>query len=272
MSRSTQRFMLDGSRVAVIVPAFNEERLISKAVRSIPAFVDDIVMVDDASTDGTVREAMAAREDGRVHIVRHDCNRGVGAAIVTGYRVGIARGADVLAVMAGDAQMDPRDLVSIVGRVSRGEADYAKGDRLCHPEVRELMPAARRIAGRILSVLTRWSSGLEVLSDSQCGYTAVSARALGWVELDAVWPRYGYPNDLIGRLALAGARIVDVPIRPIYANETSGVRPWHVLRILMILGATAWRRCFRRRALDRRWPSHDEARVTDRSSGQSLPT
>jgi glycosyltransferase involved in cell wall biosynthesis len=265
--------MLDGSRIAVIVPAFNEERLIAKTIRSIPSFVDDVVLVDDASTDGTVRAALAIGDD-RTSVVQHSWNRGVGAAIVSGYRAALARGADVLAVMAGDAQMDPRDLMGLVGRVARGEADYAKGDRLCHPEVRVRMPTARRLVGAMLSRLTRWAAGLEALSDSQCGYTAISSRALEWIELDSVWPRYGYPNDLIGRLALAGARIKDVPVRPVYATETSGLRPWHVLRILRILAATWSRRMastFRPRARDPRWLSRNVARVTGRNSGQSLP-
>ncbi len=265
--------MLDGSRIAVIVPAFNEERLIATTIRSIPRFVDDIVLVDDASTDGTVREALAIG-DRRTRIVCHPRNRGVGAAIVSGYRTALGLGADVLAVMAGDAQMDPRDLVGLVGRVARGEADYAKGDRLCHPQVRSCMPAARRIVGTALSRLTRWAAGLDALSDSQCGYTAVSARALDWIELEAVWPRYGYPNDLIGRLALVGARIADVPVRPVYGTETSGLRPWHVLHILRILTATWARRVLavlRSRARDPRWFSRDAAHVPGRSSGQSLP-
>jgi hypothetical protein len=146
---------------------------------------------------------VAALAGGRVRVERHAQNRGVGAAIAI---------------------------------------DYAKGDRLAHPEVRRIMPRARRWAGRVLSWLTRVAAGLPVLSDSQCGYTAISARAVTGLGLDHLYPRYGYPNDLLGMLALGGFAIRDVPVRPVYGDERSGVRPWHVLVILALIARIAARR------------------------------
>jgi hypothetical protein len=141
--------------------------------------------------------------------------------------------------MAGDAQMHPDDLASLVSPVARGEVDYAKGDRMSHEDVRRIMPTTRYVAGRALSWLTREAIGLDRLSDSQCGYTAIAARALDAIPLDTLWPRYGYPNDLLGLVAAAGLRVRDVPVRPVYAGEASGVRPWHVARILWILARLA---------------------------------
>ena len=226
--------MLEGARIAVIVPAFNEERLIARTLRGIPALVDAVYVVDDASRDGTV-EAARSLGDPRVRVVVHETNRGVGAAIATGYRQARTEGADVMVVMAGDAQMHPDDLLPLLLPVVRGDADYAKGNRMAHPSVRQVMPRARYQVGRWLSRLTRWAAGLPSLSDSQCGYTAISARAIDAIDLDALWPRYGYPNDLIGKLALAGMRIRDVVVRPVYADEKSGIRPWHVLVILWLI-------------------------------------
>jgi glycosyltransferase involved in cell wall biosynthesis len=238
--------MLEGARLFVVVPAHNEERLLGATLAGIPAFVDQIVVVDDASIDRTGEVAGAAA--GPVHVVRHETNRGVGASIATGYRFALRAGADAIAVMAGDAQMHPDDLARLALPVVRGEIDYAKGDRLAHPDVRRRMPWARRVAGRVLSRLTGWAAGIP-LSDSQCGYTVISSRAVQGIDLDSLYPRYGYPNDLVGRLALAGFSIRDVPVRPVYGTETSGIRPWHVGIILGLVARIAWRRMSSRRAL-----------------------
>jgi len=232
--------MLSRSVVAVVVPAYNEARLLAVTLATMPDFVDLIVVVDDASGDDTAR--VAALTGGRVRVERHAQNRGVGAAIATGYRAAVQAGADVIAVMAADAQMHPDDLAAVALPVVLGDVDYVKGDRLAHPEVRRIMPRARRWAGRVLSWLTRVAAGLPVLSDSQCGYTAISARAVAGLGLDRLYPRYGYPNDLLGMLAAGGFTIRDVPVRPVYGDERSGVRPWHVLIILALIARIAVRR------------------------------
>ncbi len=234
--------MIERARVAVVVPAFHEERWIAETVRRMPAFVDHVVVVDDASADGTSAEA-ARSGDGRVEVIRHAVNRGVGAAIVTGYHRARQAGADVVAVMAGDGQMAPGDLAAVVLPVARGEADYVKGDRLSHPLVRS-MPAARRLGTAALAWLTRRAAGIEQLSDSQCGFTAISAGAIDALgaDLDRMWPRYGYPNDLLGALALRGLRIGEVTVRPVYRGEASGLRTWHLATIGYVVGRVAWRR------------------------------
>ncbi|MFO7180834.1 MAG: glycosyltransferase family 2 protein [Pseudomonadota bacterium] len=224
--------MWNSARVAVIVPAYREARLIGRMLRRVPAFVDSVVVVDDASDDDTA-EAAKAVGDPRVQVIRHAENRGVGAAIVTGYRHAAAAGADVLAVMAGDDQMDPDDLEAVIAPVVRGEADYVKGNRFAHPAARR-MPLGRRLAGAVLSLATRLATGLAI-TDAQCGYTALSARAAARLPLEALWPRYGYPNDLLGLLASGGFRVREVPVRPVYADEASGVRPWHALLVLYVI-------------------------------------
>lgn len=237
------------ARIAVIVPAYREERLISRTLGRMPAYVDAIYVVDDASPDGTL--ACARRSaDPRVVCLTHSKNRGVGAAIVTGYQAALADGHDVLAVMAADDQMHPDDLEPLVRAVLRG-ADYAKGNRFVHAESRR-MPLARRLAGEVLSAATRLATGLRV-SDTQCGYTALSARAARTLPLDQLWPRYGYPNDLLGMLAARGLLVAELPVRPVYADESSGVRPWHALSVLGVISRRWWRERPRRRLAA---PSH----------------
>jgi glycosyltransferase involved in cell wall biosynthesis len=248
--------MLEGAKVAVVVPAFNEARLIARTVRSIPAYVDRVLVVDDASEDGTI-ESLSDSDDPRLAIVRHAKNRGAGAAIATGYERVFAEGADVAAVMAADGQMDPRDLESVLLPVVRGEADYAKGDRLSHPEAFERMPALRWIGNHALSSMTRVATGLDV-RDSQCGYTALSRTAWRELRLDALWPRYGYPNDLLSRLAVAGLRVREVVVLPVYGDEESGIRPSDLFTSFpRVLALGLARRMRASIATDgaRRWPS-----------------
>jgi glycosyltransferase involved in cell wall biosynthesis len=230
-------------RIAVVIPAYNESRKIAATVASVPGTVDHIFVVDDASTDGTQLQALAAAQrrsaPDRVEVLRHDQNRGVGAAIATGYRRALAVAADVAVVMAGDGQMDPRDLPALLAPIASDEADYVKGNRFMHPAIWTTMPPSRIVGNVLLSAATRVTSGYGHIFDSQCGYTAIHRRALASIDLDAVWARYGYPNDLLSRLRVAGVRVVDVPVRPIYGEHwKSGINfgtalhpiPWVLLR------------------------------------------
>jgi glycosyltransferase involved in cell wall biosynthesis len=221
--------MLAGKRVAVVVPAYDEEELVGRTIAGIPAFVDRIYVVDDASQDGTAAAAEAAG-GGRVEVVRHDRNRGVGAAIVTGYRRAIAAGDDVVCVMAADNQMDPGDLERIALPVARGEVDYAKANRLVSGEAWRVMPRSRYLGGAVLSFLTKIASGYWHVADSQSGFTAASSQILADVDLDRVYPRYGFPNDMLVHLNVWNARVRDVPSRPVYGvGERSGISIPHVV-------------------------------------------
>src|SRR3954454_12057543 len=189
--------MLDDKRIAVVVPAHDEETLIASTLASIPAFVDAIYVVDDASSDSTVERAAG---DPRVRILRHEKNQGVGAAIVTGYKAAVAEGADVACVMAADGQMDPVDLEHLAGAVARGEVDYAKANRLFTGEAWKLIPRSRYLGNAILSLLTKIASGYWHVADSQSGYTALALPTLAALDLDRIYRRYGFPNDMLVHL------------------------------------------------------------------------
>jgi len=242
------------SRVTVVVPAWDEAPRIGRVLRGLPAWVDAVVVVDDASADGTALVARWVGDD-RVTVVRHRENQGVGAAIATGYRRAL-RGSsgtrDVFAVMAGDGQMDPRDLPNLVAPVARGEADYAKGTRFRSPGGCRSMPIARWVAGHAFSWATGRAIGLPV-SDSQCGYTAIARGACEKLDLTGLWPGYGYPNDLLSQLALRDLRIAEVEVRAIYADEVSRLRLRHVPLVAHVV-ARAWARRIRREHAARCWP------------------
>lgn len=230
-------------RISVVVPAYNEGRLIARTLASIPSYVHHVVVVDDASADDTSLRARALA-DPRVEVVRHSENRGVGAAIVTGYEVAFARGADVCVVMAGDGQMHPGDLASLLSPVLRGEAVYAKGDRLSFPGARSAMPITRWLGNFVLARLTALAVGLPV-RDSQCGYTALSREAARELPLHKLWSRYGYPNDLLGMLSERNLPVSEVVVRPVYADEESGIRLWHALFVVPFVLLRAFARRLR---------------------------
>jgi glycosyltransferase involved in cell wall biosynthesis len=235
-----QPVMWMGSRVVVIVPAYDEAPRVGRVLRGLPAWVDRVVVVDDASRDGT---STAAREvgDPRVELLRHARNRGVGAAIATGYeRASAVAGGprDAFVVMAGDDQMDPRDLPSLVTPIASDQADYVKGDRFRFPGGLRSMPTARVLGSLVFSWATSRAIGVRV-SDSQCGYTALARHACARLALAELWPRYGYPNDLLSQLAVRQMRIAEVPVRAVYADEISRLRLRHVPLIAGVVGR-AW--------------------------------
>jgi glycosyltransferase involved in cell wall biosynthesis len=235
--------MLEGKRVAVVVPAFDEERLIGTTLGGIPEFVDRVFVVDDASRDGTVAAA-GGTGDPRVEVLTHEKNQGVGAAILTGYRRALEEGIDVTCVMAGDNQMDPGDLESIAGPVARGEVDYAKANRLFTGRAWELIPRNRYLGNAALSLLTKIASGYWHVADSQSGYTAVGRPTLELLDLDRIYPRYGFPNDMLVHLNVVNARVRDVPSRPVYGvGEESGIRLSRVIPAIswLLTKAFFWR-------------------------------
>jgi glycosyltransferase involved in cell wall biosynthesis len=216
--------MLEGKRVAVVVPAHDEEALIATTLAGIPTFVDKIYVVDDGSRDATAERARATG-DARVEVVPHDRNRGVGAAIVTGYRRALADGIDATGVMAADNQMDPADLELLTLPIVRGELDYAKANRLVTGEAWNLIPRTRYLGNAILSMLTKVASGYWHVADSQSGYAVISKQMLAVLDLDRVYTGYGFPNDFLVHLNVWNARVRDFPSRPIYGvGERSGIR------------------------------------------------
>ncbi len=216
--------MLEGKTVAVVVPAYDEESLVATTIRGVPSFVDRIIVVDDASRDGTAAAARSAG-DGRVEVIAHERNAGVGAAIVTGYHRAVAEGIDVTCVMAADNQMDPTDLEKIALPVVRGELEYAKANRLITGEAWKVIPRSRYLGNAVLSFLTKIASGYWHVADSQSGYTAASREILEQLDLDRIYRGYGFPNDMLVHLNVWNARVRDIPSRPVYGvGERSGIK------------------------------------------------
>ena len=181
--------------------------------------VDDIIVVDDHSTDTTAEESIS---NGATHVV--SCgSRGVGAAIKTGYREGLKRGADILVVVAGDGQHDPREIQRILEPALNGNADYVVGNRLNSSLHETDMTTFRYLGNRLLSLLTQALTGLEV-KDSQCGFTAITRQALEKLDLEHVTNKWGVPNDFLFECAAQRLRVKYVNVKAHRGERRSYIR------------------------------------------------
>lgn len=234
--------MYENERVAVVIPAYNEEGRVGKVIETAPSFVDIVYVIDDCSVDGTWdeitrhathvvndadpdREVAPWTEEGLrpVVAIRHPTNQGRGRCIKDGYRRALADGIDVVAVMDGDGQMDPDELDRIIDPVVKGQAEYSKGTRLQDRSHVRGMSKFRLFGNLLLSLLTNLSSGYWGMADSQNGYTAISRRALETIPIETLYDGYGFLNDLLTTLNVHGLRLVEVPHPAVYNDEESGI-------------------------------------------------
>jgi dolichol-phosphate mannosyltransferase len=237
--------MEPSDRVAVVIPARDEAAHLPQVLAQLPPQVWRVILVDDASRDGTAG-VMRAWGDPRGSCVRSEVPLGVGGAILLGYRHALAAGARVAVVVAADAQMDLDELSKVAEPVLGGTADYVQGCRFGGDgRPRGPMPWSRRVGNRVLTACTRWAAGRPV-GDSQCGYTAASADCLRRFEGARLPPGYGFPAFARLEVHRLGLRVVEVPVRAIYGREVSGIRFWR--DPVAIAARILWRGCARRLA------------------------
>jgi len=233
--------------IGVVVPAYNESKLIAHTLTTIPSLVDTIIVVDDKSNDTTaeiIKEI--AGGDRRVILIQHEVNQGVGGAIATGYKKAVELEIDVTVIMAGDGQMDPNDLTNILDPVANGDADYTKGNRLFQGDAWNMIPHYRYFGNSFLSLLTKIASGYWHIADSQTGYTAVSLKVLKKLHLDTIYKRYGMPNDMLIKLNQYDFRVRDIHVKPVYnIGEKSEIKLFKVIpKISWLLFKGFWKRLF----------------------------
>ncbi len=223
--------MYKHNSTCVVVPAHNEASQIGRVIETMPQYVDRIVIVDDMSQDNTVEIVCRYQETYKnIVLIKHPKNKGVGAAIASGYKWARDNDFDLAAVMAGDGQMNPDDLPNLLDVVVEGKADYAKGNRLFTGEAYKKIPKIRYFGNAFLSLLTKIASGYWHVADSQSGYTVINSKALQTIDWDKMYKRYGQPNDLLVRLNVYNFRVADIPIEPVYnIGEKSGIRIKKVL-------------------------------------------
>ncbi|MBP1706429.1 MAG: WcaA [Chloroflexi bacterium] len=216
--------MFKNKMVGVVVPAHNEEKFVAGVIDTMPGYVDKIFVVNDASTDKT-REIVAqiAINNTRVALINREVNGGVGAAITTGHLQALKDRMDIIAVMAGDGQMDPAILDHFLTPIVEGKADYTKGNRLSSAQDKQEMPAWRLFGNSLLTFLSRVSSGYWHISDPQDGYTAISAGVLRKLDVENIEKGFAFENNMLVRLNIVGARVLDIPHPAIYRGQRSKI-------------------------------------------------
>jgi len=215
--------MYRGRKVAVVIPAYNVAKTIASVIMGIPDFVDQIVVVDDASTDRTA-ESLREIESPRLAVLQHPVNQGVGGAVVTGFRAALEHGAELIVKMDGDGQMDPQYLPALLDPIVSDGYGYAKGNRFLSDERLGEMPRIRLIGTFILTFLSKLASGYWHIFDPVNGYLAVEADSLRKIPLDSVAKRYFFETDMLIHLNIFRVRVKDVPIPPRYGDERSSMR------------------------------------------------
>ncbi len=210
--------MYRNKKVAVVIPLYNEEKQIPKALETIPEYVDRIVVVDDCSADRSAEivESYYERLGNKLTLLKNEKNEGCGGALAKGYQWLLQDDSDIAVRMDGDGQMSPDDLEAILDPIVDGNADYTKGNRLFTGEAYRKIPKVRYFGNAILSLLTKIASGYWHIADSQSGYTAMNRRVLETIDWSRMYKRYGQPNDLLVLLNVNDFRVKDVPVKPLY--------------------------------------------------------
>jgi len=218
--------MYKGRRIGVVVPAYDEELLIVDTLAGMPAYVDKVFVVNDASTDQTLELIERQRDkDPRIVLINHEKNQGLGQSLIDGYVRSTESDVDVTAVMAGDNQMHPDDLPALLDKIIDHGYDYVKGNRLLHENV-DFMPKYRFIGNAVLTILTKFATGYYSLMDPQCGYTAIENTALRGIPIKKMTTRYGYNADILTMLNIRGYSVSDAEVRPVYGREKSKIKLW----------------------------------------------
>ncbi len=215
--------MTDRPPIAVVIPAYRVSRQILGVLSTVPQTVDHIIVVDDACPEGSGRTAETFQRKG-LSVVYHDRNKGVGGAVVTGYRKALELGCDVVIKLDGDGQMDPSYIEGLADLVLHDEADYVKGNRFRDFAAIKTMPQKRLFGNSALSFLVKIASGYWDIMDPTNGYTVIHKRALAELNLDRIAERYFFETDMLINLNIVNAVVKDVSMPAKYGDETSSLK------------------------------------------------
>ena len=217
-----------GVRIAVVIPCFRVKAHIGDVIAAIGEDVGAIYVIDDACPEHSGAWVKANLGDARIRVIEHPTNQGVGGAVISGYRAALADGFEIVVKIDGDGQMHPVDLPRLVRPILLGQADYCKGNRFFHPEDLAQMPLVRLLGNGGLSLLSKLSSGYWQIFDPTNGYTAIHGAVLANLPLHKISKRYFFESDMLFRLGLMRAMVIDVPMKARYGNEISQLRAWKV--------------------------------------------
>ncbi|MBF6617689.1 MAG: glycosyltransferase family 2 protein [Candidimonas sp.] len=209
--------------IAVIIPCFKVRAHVLDVIAKIGPYVTHIFVVDDCCPEST-GDLLSGHVDKRLVVIRHSSNKGVGGAVMSGYRAALDAGADVLVKVDGDGQMDPSLILRFVEPIVAGAADYTKGNRFFFIEGLHSMPKLRLFGNAILSFMTKLSSGYWDIMDPTNGYTAIHRDVASHLPLQKISHRYFFETDMLFRLNTLGAVVLDVPMASAYGAEVSNLK------------------------------------------------
>lgn len=230
--------MYKGKSVTIVVPAYNVAPHILQVIKTVPEFVDRIIVVDDCGTDDTSR-VLCQVTDIRVVVVKHATNQGVGGAMVTGFKRAIQDGAELIVKMDGDGQMNPDHVHELLDPLIHDGYAYAKGNRFLDNTQLKEMPTHRLVGNYALTFMTKLASGYWHVFDPQNGFLAVKVEALRWIDLDHLAKRYFFENDMLVHLNIFGVRVKDVAIPARYGDEKSSMS---ISKVLVTFPYYLWKR------------------------------
>jgi glycosyltransferase involved in cell wall biosynthesis len=218
-----------GPRIAVVIPCYRVASQVLDVIGRIGPEVGWIIAVDDACPELTGNLIEQQCRDPRVRVLRHADNQGVGGAVMTGYAAAMALPVEAVVKLDGDGQMDPSLIIHLLTPLLEGRADYVKGNRFYRIADVSGMPAPRLFGNAVLSFLTKLSSGYWQLFDPTNGFTAIRRELLAELAFDRIAKRYFFESDMLYHLNQLRAVVMDIPMRAIYADEPSSLRPMHMI-------------------------------------------
>jgi glycosyltransferase involved in cell wall biosynthesis len=216
-------------KIAVVVPAYKAALTVASVIVSVPRIVEWIIVVDDASPDN-LADVVKTIRDPRVIYLRHDKNQGVGGAMVTGFRKALELGADFVAKIDADGQMDPNYLGCFVATALKHDCDYVKGNRFGHIEELKAMPLNRRFGNVCLSFLTKFASGYWNVFDPQNGYVMISKAMLKRLDLGRIDKSYFFENSMLINLNILRAKVAEIYFPSRYGNEISSMKLGRIIK------------------------------------------
>lgn len=222
-------------KIAVVIPAYKVADHILDVIADLPRNVSHIFVVDDACPDQTGKLVQNKVKDKRIRVIFNERNLGVGGAVIVGYQAALQTDAEVIVKVDGDGQMDPAQIERLIAPIRSGAADYTKGNRFDSIEDLEQMPKVRIFGNAALSLMSKFSTGYWNVTDPTNGFTAIHRSVLQRVHLGRLRRRWFFESDLLFRLAIIRAVVLDVPIPARYRGEVSN------LRIRNVMGEFLWR-------------------------------
>jgi dolichol-phosphate mannosyltransferase len=210
--------------VSVIIPCYNVARHIEEVINNLPGDIDHIITVNDRSPDDTESIILRLQKtNSKIIYLKHEVNKGVGGAMLTGFAKSLELNCDITIKMDGDNQMDPAYIPALLKPIFENKADFTKGNRFRDLNALKKMPFGRRIGNLGLSFLIKGASGYWNIFDPTNGYFAIRNDALQSFDFKKIHKRYFFESSMLIELYHVGAVVQDVPMKARYGDEVSGL-------------------------------------------------